>query len=262
MVERLLIHVFVIGLWCNGSTEDFGSSDSGSNPDSLVVFLLCKFLRKDVMMMDYMIVNPQKTLYIRTDGGQPVTCSKQNRQGFEYSKACNILAHLPKKLHKFHFRVEAIPEIGVSPSGKSSPIKHEKQPTPKYIKMPYEVSNEVQGWLDRVKECNGLAKDAASRKSELLSQLSNVDRELSNCLHEIELTGNMNACDGYKEYKRAKTILKRRRIIKDELSVVDSILTSNLQSMATDRIQKVVNGLGKRKFMIRDVDLDEIYIEG
>ena len=23
------------GLWCNGSTEDFGSSDLGSNPDSL-----------------------------------------------------------------------------------------------------------------------------------------------------------------------------------------------------------------------------------
>ena len=170
--------------------------------------------------MDYVIVNPQKTLYIRTDGGQPVTCSKQNRQRFEYSKACNILAHLPKKLHKFHFMVEAIPEIGVSPPSESLSIKHEEQ----YIKTPYEVPNEVQEWLDRVKECNGLAKDAASRKSELLSQLSNVDRELSNCLHEIELTGNMNACDGYKEYKRTKTILKRRRIIKDELSVVDSIL--------------------------------------
>lgn len=209
-----------------------------------------------------MIVNPQKTLYIRTDGGQPVTCSKQNRQRFEYSKACNILAHLPKKLHKFHFRVEAIPEIGVSPPNELSSIEDEERPAPKYIAKPYEVPNEVQGWLDRVKECNGLAKDAASRKSELLSQLSNVDKELSNCLHEIELTGNMNACDGYKEYKRTKTILKRRRIIKDELSVVDSILTSNLQSMATDRIQKVVNGLGKRRFAIRDVDLDEIYIEG
>lgn len=225
------------------------------------MFLLCKFMGKDVVSVDYMIVNPQKTLYIRTENGQPVTCSKQNRQRFEYSKACNLLSHLPKKLHKFHFRVEAIPEIGVSPPSTSSPVKHE-QTTPKYIKTPYEVSNEVQGWLDRVKECNGLAKDAASRKSELLSQLSNVDKELSNCLHEIELTGNMNACDGYKEYKRAKTILKRRRIIKDELSVVDSILTSNLQSMATDRIQKVVNGLGKRRFVIRDVDLDEIYIEG
>jgi len=44
--------------------------------------------------------------------------------------------------------------------------------------------------------------------------------------------------------------------------VVDSILTSNLQSMATDRIQKVVDGLGKRKFTFRDVELDDIYIGG
>lgn len=65
-----------------------------------------------------------------------------------------------------------------------------------------------------------------------------------------------------KNIDEQKTILERRRVIKDELSVVDSILTSNLQSIATDRIQKVVNGLSKRKFVVRDVDLDEIYIEG
>lgn len=89
-----------------------------------------------------------------------------------------------------------------------------------------------------------------------------MDRELSNCLHEIELSENMNACNGYKEYRRTKIILEKRRLIKDELSVVDSILTSNLQSMATDRIQKVVDGLGKRKFTFRDVELDDIYIGG
>lgn len=72
----------------------------------------------------------------------------------------------------------------------------------------------------------------------------------------------MNACNGYKEYRRTKIILEKRRLIKDELSVVDSILTSNLQSMATDRIQKVVDGLGKRKFTFRDVELDDIYIGG
>lgn len=246
---------------------DFDSTITGSIPVSLVVLFVRKIERKGVIVVDYMIVNPQKTLYIRTESGQPVTCTKQNRQRFEYSKACNILKHLPRVMHKFHFKVEPIretetaegdgslPEVTVASGISSNGNK-------KYIAKTYIIPSEVQGWLDRVKECNGLAKDAASRKSELLSQLSNVDRELSNCLHEIELTGNMNACDGYKEYKRAKTILKRRRIIKDELSVVDSILTSNLQSMATDRIQKVVNGLGKRKFMIRDVDLDEIYIEG
>lgn len=212
-----------------------------------------------------MIVNPQKTLYIRTDGGQPVTCSKQNRQRFEYSKACNILAHLPRVMHKFHFRVEPIHEAEVvksngSPPEATSASGISSNDNKKYIAKAYTIPSEVQGWLDRVKECNGLAKDAASRKTELIQQLSNVDKELSNCLHEIELSGNMNACNGYKEYRRTKMILERRRVIKDELSVVESILTSNLQSMATDRIQKVVDGLGKRKFTFRDVELDDIYI--
>lgn len=258
MVERLLIHVFIIGLWCNGSTRHFDCRSLGSNPDSLVVFLLCKFIRKGVIIVDYMIVNPQKTLYIRTENGSPVTCTKQNRQRFEYSKACNILAHLPKTMHKFHFKVEPIRESEV----KDKPPDNDATPAKRCIKNEYTTPVEVQGWLDRVKECNGLAKDAASRKAELIHQLSNVDKELSNCLHEIELSANMNACNGYKEYRRTKIILERRRVIKDELSIVESILTSNLQSMATDRIQKVVNGLGKRKFVIRDVDLDEIYIEG
>ena len=230
---------------------DLDSMITGSIPVSLVVFLLCKFIRKDVVIVDYVITNPQKTVFIRTENGSPVTCSKPNRQRFEYSKACNILSHLPRSMHKFHFKVEPIPEIR-----EPKTIKEKK-----YIKKPYIVSEEVQGWLDRVKQCNGLAKDAASRKSELISQLSNVDRELSNCLHEIELSGNMNACNGYKEYRRAKYILERRRVIKDELSVVDSILTSNLQSIAMDRVQKVVDGLSKRRFTIRDVELTDIYPE-
>ena len=110
-------------------------------------------------------------------------------------------------------------------------------------------------WLDKMKNCNGLAKEALFRKSELICQLSNIDKELSNCLHEIELSK-------YKEYRRIKIILEKRRIIKDELIVVKSILSSNLQSIGSDRIQKVIDGLGNRKFTIRDVDLDEIYIEG
>lgn len=257
MVERLLIHVSVVGLWCNGSTEDFGSSDLGSSPDSLVVFLLCKFLRKGVIIVDYMIVNSHKTLYIRIEDGKPVTCAKANLQRFEYSKACNILANLPKTMHKFGFCVEPIPEI---PPNVPKPKVESKEK--QYLQKDYVISPQVQGWVDRVQECNGLLSDAKKRRNELLDKLSNVDCELSNCLHEIELSQNMNACAGYKEYRRTKVILERRRIIKDELSVVTSILSGDVESVATDRIKKVVKRLGKRKFEIRDVDLDEIYIEG
>lgn len=205
--------------------------------------------------MDYMIVNPGKSLYVRLVDGRPTTCTKQYRQRFEYSKARNIVDSLPKTMRKFHFRVEPIPEIsppleqGTTNILVASPIE----------RSPYIVPEEVQAWVDRARQCNGLAKDAAARKTDLVHKLSNADKELSNCLHEIELSRRKNACNGYKEYRRLKIILERRRVIKDELSVVDSILTSDLQSIAMDRIEKVVKNLGKRKFKFRDIDFDDIY---
>lgn len=205
--------------------------------------------------MDYMITNPSKSLYVRLVGGRPTTCTKQYRQRFEYSKARNIVDSLPKTMRKFHFRVEPIPEISSS-TEKCATNVPEAELAERY---PYIVPEEVQEWLDRARQCNGLAKDAAVRKTNLVQKLSNADKELSNCLHEIELSKRKNACNGYKEYRRLKIILERRRVIKDELSVVDSILTSDLQSIATDRIEKVVKNLGKRKFKFRDTDFDDVY---
>lgn len=210
-----------------------------------------------MIIVDYMIVNPHKSLYIRVVDGRPVTCTKANMQRFEYSKACNILANLPKTMHKFGFKVEPIPEI-LPKTPDPRPEVKEKQ----HLQKEYVVSPQVQGWINRIQECNGLVADASKRKTELLDKLSNVDKELSNCLHEIELSNNMNACAGYKEYRRTKIILEQRRLIKDELSVVTSILSGSVESIATDRIKKVVRRLEKRKFVIRDVDLDDIYIEG
>ena len=206
--------------------------------------------------MDYMIVNPRRSLYVRLDNGRPVTCSKNDLQRFEYSKARNILDNLPKNLRRFHFRVEPIPEIP-----KSSKTIVKKKESKRTVKKTYIVPPEIQTWLDKVKQFNSLAVDASTRKEELKHSLSNIDKELCNCLHEIELESNKNASEGYKEYRRTKTILEQRRIIKDELSVVNSILSCNLQSMATNRVQKVVDGLGKRSYVIRDVELGDIYSE-
>lgn len=227
------------------------------------------------MDLDYVITNHNKKIFIRLgDGGVPETCSKNQCQYFTQKKAKNVLKSLPKTMKKFHFLAIKMPpsfdqdkcdqqEAFNKNTYHESDYEDKNNTTKcKTLKKEYVVSSEVETWLDKMKSCNGLAKEALSRKGELLCQLSNVDRELSNCLHEIELCKNMNACNGYKEYRRIKIILEKRRVIKDELIVVKSILSSNLQSIGSDRIQRVIDGLGNRKFTIRDVDLDEIYIEG
>lgn len=195
-------------------------------------------------MMDYMITNPNKKIYMRLDSnGYPETCVKQKAQKFEYSKAKNILNNLPKTLKKFHFKVQAVSEI----------VDKEDKKEEVFISTYYIVSDRVNQWVERVKDCNGLAKDATERKNELLDALSNVDKDLSNHLHRIELTKWKNGCDGYKEYKEIKNILEKRRNIKDELTVVSSILEANLQSIASNRIQEVVDRLSNRVFNIREV---------
>lgn len=225
------------------------------------------------MDLDYVITNHNKKIFIRLgDGGTPETCSKNQCQYFTQKKAKNVLKSLPKTMKKFHFMAIKMPlpfdqdkcdqQKSCKNTYHESDHEDKNNIKCKTFKKEYVIPIEVETWLDKMKNCNGLAKEALFRKNELLCQLSNVDRELSNCLHEIELSKNMNACNGYKEYRRIKIILEKRRIIKDELIVVKSILSSNLQSIGSDRIQKVIDGLGNRKFTIRDVDLDEIYIEG
>lgn len=197
--------------------------------------------------MDCVIMNPNKKVYIRlNDKGSPETCTRQAAQRFEHSKAKNILDNLPRSLKRFHFKIQVLPEEILH--------KEENQDEEVIVSTYYKVPESVTRWVERVKNCNNLAKEAAERKEELLQALSNADKDLSNCLHLIELTKWKNGCDGYKEYKSVKNILEKRRIIKDELTVVQSILESNLESIAANRIDRVVNRLSNRIFSMREVE--------
>lgn len=115
----------------------------------------------------------------------------------------------------------------------------------------YIVPNTVTSWMDRIEKCNSLVIDAKNRKDELFEQLSDIDKDLSNCLHIIEMTKWKNGCDGYKEYKKIKQILEKRRTIKDELSVVQSISRCNIEHFSVDH---VVDRLKNRDFTIRETD--------
>ena len=89
--------------------------------------------------MDYEIVSGNQKIYVKLDsGGRPVTCGKFERGRFEMSKAKNIIKNLPKPLQKFHFRIEAIPEIQK---------KEESTTKPKVIEnVGYIPSSNVTQW--------------------------------------------------------------------------------------------------------------------
>lgn len=200
--------------------------------------------------MDYCIKN-YKNIYIKLDGnGSPITCIEKAKGVFEYSKAKNICEHLPKHLKKMDFTVQAIPD----------PI-NVKQEKIVIKKDGYVQSNQITLWLKDLNTCNEIITTARKRQKELNVALSNTDKELSNELHKIELEKSKNACAGYMEYKKVKQILEKRRIIKDELLLVTHILRMDFRSFNMERIQKIVDGLEKRKYRMKIVDDIDVFDE-
>ena len=211
------------------------------------------------MAMDYVITNNKK-IYIKLDkNGTPQTCSKSLAQRFSYNKAMNILDHIPKQMKKFHFNVKAIPEI---PEKKEKNIEIKEKQDKKVLKKEnYVLSESISNWIEKLKFCDDIINEIKERKEKLCIALSNVDKELNNELHKIELEKSKNACEGYYEYKRIKIILEHRREIKDELLVISHVLQSDYTYLQKESVEKVVNGLSKRTYKFRvteeEVELDE-----
>ena len=187
--------------------------------------------------MEYIIASKNKDLYIRLNGrGTPETCVKGRAQKFSDVKARNIMKNLPKTLKNVQFVL----------------VPLEEKQNPKNIKAEnYIIPDNVENWVARIQAYNSLVVDAKKRKDELIAIESNVDKEISNCLHAIEMTKWKSGCDGYKEYKKMKTLLEKRRSIKDEISIVQSISSHSQNEISVDR---VVDRLKTRDFTFREVE--------
>lgn len=197
--------------------------------------------------MDYVIKN-NKNIYIKlNENGCPVTCVESVKDVFEFYKAKNLLANLPKSLKRFNFYIEAIPDITTKPQMEEIVIKKEN----------YILPGEIKRWIKRLGVCDEIIKEAKNRREELLTLLSNVDKELSNKLHKIELEKSKNAYQGFMEYKQLKSIMERRRNIKDELMIVNKVLRMDFRHFDAESIDKAVKGLATRKFTLRILESDE-----
>lgn len=196
--------------------------------------------------MDYCIKN-DKNVYVKlNEQGCLVTCVETAKGIFEYSKAKNLLANMPKSLKRFNFKLEAISEITEKPK-EETVIEKEN----------YILSDEVNKWLEKFGTCDEIITEAKDRREELLIMLSNVDKELSNELHKIELEKSKNAYQGFLEYKQLKFIMEKRRNIKDELMIISNVLRMDFRNFNTESVDKAIKGLATRKFTMRVMEGDE-----
>lgn len=198
--------------------------------------------------MDYVIANPSKKVFIRLGkGGAFETCTKSMATHFEEEKAKNVLKNLPKTLRKFNLSIFG--NYNVTNLNSAEPNVDEDH---MIFNAAYKKSDSTVFWINKMKEIQEFSDKALERKSQLVKDLSDADREVSNCLHKIELTNWKNGCDGYKEYRTLKTVLERRRKIKDELIIVGSILNSHLDEIEVEEFEKTVDWLNNRVFKVRE----------
>ena len=188
--------------------------------------------------------------YVITDGTRWIMRDKHGRyvptscealaDVFSNKQATGIFQSNLSKALKSVFRVQKIDEP-------SKLIKQISQETAQKNTERVSTAENIQRWIDKIDGLNGLATEALHRKDELVQQLSKVDQELSDVNHYIEFC-NLNAAQGYKAYKMIKDRRIKRRSIKNELQVVDIILSKKISETATDEIQKAIAGMDQRTY--------------
>lgn len=194
-------------------------------------------------MAQYVITDGKRFIYRMHNGKYIPTSSESMADIYNKKQAERIFENSLSKPLRAAFRVEKYdkPPDGVKQVNKEE-ISHN---TEKVL-----ISNNIQRWIDRISDLNGLAKDATDRKDVLSKELSDVEKEIQDCLHYIEFT-NLNAAQGYKAYKILKDRRVKRRSIKNELQVLGIILGKKISETATDEIMKCIEGLDNRQYAPR-----------
>ena len=188
--------------------------------------------------------------YVITDGSRWIM---RNRNGKYVPTSCEALADtfsnkaannlynnsLPKAL-KSVFHIQKI----------DTPPDNVKQITQSEVENNTEkvmVAENIQKWIDKITDLNGLATDALHRKEELCEELRFVDRELSDINHYIEFC-NLNAAQGWKAYKMIKERRIKRRSIKNEIQILNIILDKKISDTVTNEILESMSKMDKRTY--------------
>lgn len=79
------------------------------------------------------------------------------------------------------------------------------------------ATDEVSVLIEKIREIHLLTSSDAEKQ--LSAKLSQADKTISGIYHYIEVS-NLNACQGYKAYKKLQSALIARRRIKNEIQVI------------------------------------------
>lgn len=112
------------------------------------------------------------------------------------------------------------------------------------------VSDNIQIWLNKIDDMNGLVEEAKKRKEILEKQLHDLEDEENDIEHYIEFQ-NLNAAQGYKASRELKNCRVKRRSVKNELMVINIILDQKMKELVTSEVYQRIQGLDNRTYSPR-----------
>ena len=208
--------------------------------------------------MDYLIGNGSQYINFDTNGSYQL-CKKGEAKIFSEIKAKNIVNHIPKKYKKYHLRLFPIYEKSEQEKKKDEILKKagyvENENKPK-TKAEVNNVNNIDNWLKKLNNCNGIKREVQERLDYLNQKLSLIDQAQDIILHMIEKNEHPNAPTAYKQRMKILEIRKKRRKIKNEMIIVQMIVTNDLSSRMYDHISAVSNGLQHPQNLDEKYNLD------
>lgn len=193
----------------------------------------------------------------------PKVCAKT----FEEQKAKNLIKNPPNSLKKYKFEIEPLIEGKTECEIKQEQIlqraaEHakktgcytelkenlivevkpevkQKEKIENQLIIKEDHNNNIDNWLKKLHSCNGIKEEAKERMEYLYKKLSLIDQAQDVFLHVIESNEHPNASMAYKERMKLSEIRKKRRQIKNELAVVQMIISNNTSSKLYERMVAV-----------------------
>lgn len=193
-------------------------------------------------MSQYIITDGERFIYSNHSGKFVPTSSEAMADIYTKKQAESICKNsLPKALKSiFHVEKYDSPP-GIRQVDQNDLVKN----TEKVM-----AADNIQVWLDKIKDMNGLVKDVKDRKEILVKQLRDLEDEKQDIEHYIEFQ-NLNAAQGYKASKELKICRVKRRSVKNELAVINIILNQSFKDILNNEVYQKVEELDKRTYKPR-----------
>lgn len=108
----------------------------------------------------------------------------------------------------------------------------------------------ISDFADKVKDIANVLSHAQTRKNELLSKLSDIDKQVVDMEHYIEF-GKFNAYQGYMAFKMLQNALRQRREYKNEIEMLSQAEECQVNVMAIAKFANKISNIESKTYSPR-----------